>query len=151
MMTSSNKNIKAPRYWLSVRGIHRWPVNSSHKGQRCGAWMFSLICAWTNAWLNNRSAGELRHHRAHYDGTVMLTVGHWLITQVMTLSNWNIFCVTGHLYGEFNGPRWNLRTKASDAEFWFFYLRLNKRLSKQWWGWWFGTLSRPLCCHCNVL
>ena len=31
----------------------------------------------------------------------------------------------------------------------FFYLRLNKRVSKQWWGWWFETLSRPLWRHCN--
>ena len=31
----------------------------------------------------------------------------------------------------------------------FFDLRLNKRLSKQSWGWWFGTLSRPLWSHCN--
>ena len=30
----------------------------------------------------------------------------------------------------------------------FFGLRLNKRLSKQWWGWWFETLSSPLWCHC---
>ena len=29
----------------------------------------------------------------------------------------------------------------------FFDLRLNKRLSKQWWGWWFETLPRPLWCH----
>ena len=50
-----------PRYWPFVRRIHRWPVNSPHKGQWRGAFMF------------------------------------------------------------------------------FFYLRLNKRLSKQWWGWWFGT------------
>ena len=28
-----------------------------------------------------------------------------------------------------------------------FYLRLNKRLSKQPWGWWFETLSRPLWRH----
>ena len=33
----------------------------------------------------------------------------------------------------------------------FLDLRLNKRLSKQWWGWWFGTLSRSLWRHCNVL
>ena len=33
----------------------------------------------------------------------------------------------------------------------FFDLRLNKRLSKQWWGWWFQTLSRPLWRHRNVL
>ena len=32
----------------------------------------------------------------------------------------------------------------------FFDLRLNKRLSKQSWGWWFQTLSRPLWRHCNV-
>ena len=31
----------------------------------------------------------------------------------------------------------------------FFYLRLNKRLSKQSWGWWLETLSRPLWRHRN--
>ena len=31
----------------------------------------------------------------------------------------------------------------------FFDLRLNKGLSKQSWGWWFETLSRPLWHHCN--
>ena len=40
--------------------------------------------------------------------------------------------------------------KASDAELVLFDLRLNKRLRKQSWGWWFGTLSRPLWRHCNV-
>ena len=42
-------------------------------------------------------------------------------------------------------------TKASDAELWcfFFYLRLNKRLSKQWWAWWFDMLWRPLWRHRN--
>ena len=33
----------------------------------------------------------------------------------------------------------------------FFDLRLNKRLSKQSWGWWFETPSSPLWRHCNVL
>ena len=32
----------------------------------------------------------------------------------------------------------------------FFDLRLNKRLSKQSWGWWFDTSSRPLGHRCNV-
>ena len=32
----------------------------------------------------------------------------------------------------------------------FFDLRLNKPLSKQSWGWWFETLSRPLWRHCNA-
>ena len=29
----------------------------------------------------------------------------------------------------------------------FFDLRLNKRFSKQWWGWWFETPPRPLWRH----
>ena len=33
-----------PRHWPFVRGIHRSPGTSSHKGQWRGALMFSLIC-----------------------------------------------------------------------------------------------------------
>ena len=33
----------------------------------------------------------------------------------------------------------------------FFDLRLNKRSSKQSWGWWFETPSRSLWCHCNAM
>ena len=61
-----------PRYWPIVSGIHRSPVNSPHKCQWHGALMFSMICAWTNSWANNGDAGDLRHHRAHYDVMVML-------------------------------------------------------------------------------
>ena len=49
-----------PRYWPFVRGIHRSPVNSPHKGQWRGALMFTLICAQINGWVNNREAGDLR-------------------------------------------------------------------------------------------
>ena len=54
-----------------VRGIHRSPVNSPHKGKWRGALMFSLNCAWTNGWGNNRDAGDLRRNRAHYDVTLL--------------------------------------------------------------------------------
>ena len=60
-----------PLYWPFVRGIHRFPVNSPHKGQWRGALMFSLICVWINGWENNREAGDLRRHRTHYDVIVM--------------------------------------------------------------------------------
>ena len=60
-----------PRYWPFVRGIHRSPVNSSHKVQWRWALMFSLICARINGWVNNREAGDLRHHQAHCDVIVM--------------------------------------------------------------------------------
>ena len=51
-----------PRYWPFVWRIHRSPVNSPHKGQWRGASMFSLICAWTNGWVNTGEAGDLRRH-----------------------------------------------------------------------------------------
>ena len=60
-----------PRYWPFVRGIHRSPGNSPHKGQWRGALMFSFICFWINGWVNNRKAGDLRRSRAHYDVIVM--------------------------------------------------------------------------------
>ena len=61
-----------PSYWPFVRGIHRSSVNSSHKGQWCGALMFSLICVWINGWVNNCEAGDLRCHRAYYDIIVIM-------------------------------------------------------------------------------
>ena len=72
------KWIRFPRYWPFVRGIHWSPLNSPHKGQHTwrGALMFSLICAWTNGWVNNGDAGDLRRHRAHYDGVVMFLDTH---------------------------------------------------------------------------
>ena len=60
-----------PRYWPFVRGIHRSPVNSSHKGQWRGALMYSLVCVWINGWVNNREDGDLRPYSVHHDVTVM--------------------------------------------------------------------------------
>ena len=59
------------RNWPFVRGIHRTPVNSLHKGQWRGALMFSLTCTWINCWVNNGEAGDLRRYRAHYHVIVM--------------------------------------------------------------------------------
>ena len=71
MVTSSNGELFRVN-WPFVRGIHRAPVNSPHKGQWRGAFMFSLVWAWTNGWVNNREAGDLRRHLAHYDVIVMI-------------------------------------------------------------------------------
>ena len=48
--------------------------------------------------------------------------------------------------GEF--PAQRPVTRSFDV---FFDLPLNKPLSKQWWGWWFETLSRPLWRHCDAV
>ena len=68
----------------------------------------------------------------------------------MTSSNGNIFRVTGlcagnsPVPGEF--PAQRPVTRSFDV---FFDLRLNKRLSKQSWGWWFETPSCPIWRHRN--
>ena len=54
--------------------VENSPVTSPHKGQWCGALMFSLTFAWINGWVNNHQAGDLRRHRTHYDVTVMPSV-----------------------------------------------------------------------------
>ena len=59
------------RYWPFMRGIHRSPVNSPHKGQWRGTLVSYLICACINGWVNNHEAGDLSRHRAHHDVTVM--------------------------------------------------------------------------------
>ena len=72
MITSSNGNISA--LLAFVRGIHRSPVNSPHKGQWRGALMFSLNSSWTN---NIQELSKqwrrrwLRRHRTNYDVIVM--------------------------------------------------------------------------------
>ena len=86
-----------PRYWPFVRGIHRSPVNSPHKGQWRGALMFSLICARINGWVNNREAGDLIRYRAHYNVILIIWVKYknWLAHNAMHLKlssvRWRIF------------------------------------------------------------
>ena len=62
-----------PHYWPFCGEIERPLVDSPHKGQ--GVLMRSWICAWTN----NRDAGDLICHQAHYDVTVMILVNMHLI------------------------------------------------------------------------
>ena len=69
----------------------------------------------------------------------------------MTSSNGNIFRITGHLCGNSpvtgKFPSQRPVTRSFDV---FFYLRLNKRMSKQWWGWWFEIPSHPRWRQCNA-
>ena len=68
---------------------------------------------------------------------------------MMTSSYANIFSVTGPLWREFTGDRSQRPvTRSFDV---FFDLRLNKRLDKQSRRRWFGTPSRSLWCHFNIL
>ena len=70
MMASSNRNLF--RVIGPLRGEstgHRWiPLT---KASDADFFFLSLVCTRTNGLANNRDAGDLRRHRAHYDITVM--------------------------------------------------------------------------------
>ena len=81
-------------------GHRRIPLT---KASDAGLWciMCSLICAWINGWVNNREAGDLTRHRAHYDVTVMnqhCTTGqarvcdfHWVIIRLLLIKSAKIY------------------------------------------------------------
>ena len=80
------------------------------------------------------------------DNSNLHTGGIWIrCYSMMTSSNGNIYALlaicagNSPVPGEFTAQR--PMTRSFDV---FFDLRLNKRLSKQWWCW------CPLWCHCNV-
>ena len=71
MMTSLNGNI------FRVTG----PLSGEFTGHQCiphtkasdaELWCYLWSAPWINGWINNREAGDLRRHRAHYDVTVMV-------------------------------------------------------------------------------
>ena len=73
-----------PRYWPFVRGIHRSPVNSPHKGPWRGALMFTLIWIRINGWVNNHEAGDLRRPHFHDDVIIMLLT-QWDLDKIATI------------------------------------------------------------------
>ena len=69
----------------------------------------------------------------------------WWRRQMETFSALLAICAgNSPVPGEF--PAHRPVTRSFDV---FFDLRLNKRWSKQSWGWWFETLSCSLWRHCN--
>ena len=110
------------RYWPFVRGIHRSPVNSPHKGQWCGALVFSLICTWTKGWINIGEAGDLRRHRAHYDVIRPIWVKQYL---------WDTFHNVGTLAAsviDYQVIGWDC-AKMLNAQAWFM-INLNSSTSE---------------------
>ena len=101
-----------------MRGIHRSPVNSSHKGQWRRTLMFSLIYVWVNGWVNNREAGDLRRHCAHYDVSVMDMNLHPLWKMLISVTCvWNILpsatIYLSSLAGNDEIPSYSLKWKSA--------------------------------------
>ena len=84
-----------------------------------------------------KGASDNRELRCHH--------WSWWCHQTETFSALLAICAgNSPVTGEFLAQRPVTRSFGA-----FFDLCLNERLSKQWWGWWFETPSRPLRCHCN--
>ena len=118
-----------------MRGIHRSPVNSPHKGQWRGALVFSLICARINDWVNKREYGDLRRYRVHYDVIVIKITSFKMtlkpalkIAQNLGASGvhqpvilWKLWKVLGwqflnsKLYGGMWGLHWSLHLHYNDV------------------------------------
>ena len=124
-----------PRYWPFVRGIHRSPVNSPHKGQWRGSLMFSLICIWINGWVNNREAGDLRRYRAHSDVTPM---GQAIYTNDGILLFWplgtnlNEILIAIHT---FSFKRMHLKCRLQNGSHFVLAIVLNQSSSSDVWIW----------------
>ena len=87
---------------------------------------------------------------------VIPTIVHFCPSYTMYKSDhddvikWKHFPHHWPLCGEFTGPGEFPAQRPVMRNFdVFFDLRLNKRLSKQTWGWWFETPSWSLWRHCN--
>ena len=123
------------------------------------------MLAWISFRTNSRVTSRTRHLLAHVPVFYMVCMcGLWLwvgncnFALLCEFQSWwrhqmeNISAVlticagNSPVAGEFPAKR--PVTRSFDV---FFDLRLNKRLSKQSWGWWFETISHPFWRHCNVM
>ena len=79
-------------------------------------------------------------------GYILSIQWNFYIHQMETFSALLVICAgNSPVNGEF--PAQRPVTRSLDV---FFDLHLNKRLCKQWWGWWFETPSRPLWHNSNA-
>ena len=101
-----------------------------------------------NEWIPHTKASNMETMSMSWSNhfSALCCCASWWRHQMETFSAKLAICAgNSPVPGEFTAQR--PVTRSFDV---FFDLRLNKRLSKQSWGWWFETLSRPLLRHCNV-
>ena len=122
--------------------IYWWFIISvSGKRSNCRSWE---RLRWRWWWLGNGPATE-RQQTGRPNGCATIPGNAWWRHQMETFSALLAFCAgNSPVTGEF--PTQRPVTRSFDV---FFDQRLNKRLSKQWWGWWFETPLRSLWRHCN--
>ena len=110
-------------YAIQARSVAICESDIKRHVERQGLPMRSLFPDWSWTDLHNHQVRRILHKdpcRSVQSTDRLLGDAMIMIRSMMTSSNGNIFRVTGQLCGEFTGPRWIPRTKASDAELWWF-------------------------------
>ena len=133
---------------------HRSTLAGSMKRSYC--WFILMTSQW-EAWQRDTCV-LIRERCGQCSALIRLVVQYisqdnglflwlsWWRHQMETFSALLAICVwNSPVTGEF--PAHRPVTRSFDVSF---DLRLNNKLSKQWWGWWFGTSSRPSWRHCNT-
>ena len=175
VQAKDNETTKTLHCWPFVKGIHRWmvdpltPVESPHQGPvNCGdAESFSMSwCAHDVIMMvAKKAAVNMMLTRLGCSVTRIISTIHihthtyairfyqiesewrtWRRHQMETFSALlaSVWGIHRSLVNSPHKGQWRNFDVSFDQ-------RLNKRRSKQSWGWWFETLSRPLWRHCNEL
>ena len=134
------ENIKAPRHWPlcgEFTGTGEFPAQRSSNAENVSIWWrhheSGTVLMLRNCYLLDILAA-ISHNR------IRMMVDTWWRHQMETFSALLDLCAgNSPVTGEFPPQRPVMR--SFDV---FFDLRLNKRLSKQSWDWWFETPSRSL-------
>ena len=115
-------------------------LDDCNMGINRAMWHIALLIPMLQSSRTGAALGKFWQHRFETSPR-SVPLHSWWRHQMETFSALLAICAG-------NSPvptRWPV-TRSFDV---FFDLRLNKRLSKQSWGWWFETLSCPLWRHCN--
>ena len=141
IFTNKNKNIM---YWWTGSSLVQEMVSFCFSTKTFQCWSLAkILLIFLSVGPLGTNFSEIWINIKHFlTGKYIRT---WGSHQMETFSALLAICAgNSPVPGEF--PAQRPVTQRFDV---FFDLRLNKRLSKQWWGWWFETPSRPLWHHCN--
>ena len=128
--------------------------NMNHMMRQKNLLVTLALTGWRVSWVRSKGhqTETKRHNTRERDKVwttgwvVFMMMFSWWRHQMETFSALLAICA-GNSPVTCEFPKQRPVTRSFDV---FFHLRLNKQLSKQSWGWWFETLSRPLWRHCNV-
>ena len=128
------------KQWHLSLNLKESDVRTTHR-DLCNVVLNLIVSPWVYTWCDLEFCTQLKIDVCFLCGIATVII---ILTEIwstiiiveprhhmMTSSNGNIFRVTGHLCGEFTGPRWVPAQKPVTRSFdVFFDLRPNKRLGK---------------------